>query len=399
MRSHPRALWAFLAVLVVVLLALPAFAQDDVTISDHFALLKAMVENQTFDRAWSQCHAILDLAVNRNPQTLTGPEWFAVGSAHYYLTAECLQKAVAGGGLTDEDAAAAQIMIQQIMTGTPPGDQNNMNNGDNQNNQDQNVNPNDQNNQGDQINQTVPAGTQKVQVVSHGQQIDLQQFLVPGKTTVIDFYSEFCGPCKALSPRLEDLVGREPDLYLVKVDINRPGVQGIDWDSPVAKQFALRGIPHLKIYGPDRQLISEGDQAQQTLEAWMAQGGGNQGNQGAAATKVQVISHGAEVQLAQYLVPGKTNIIDFYSEFCPPCMALGPRIEQLVGKRDDLVVIKVDINRPGTQGIDWQSPVAKQFSMRSIPHLKLYGPTGALISEGTPARQQVEQWLQDAGIN
>ena len=39
------------------------------------------------------------------------------------------------------------------------------------------------------------------------------------------------------------------------------------------------------------------------------------------------ISQGKEVTLADYLVPGKTTIFDFYSEYCPPCRAIAPRLE------------------------------------------------------------------------
>jgi hypothetical protein len=47
----------------------------------------------------------------------------------------------------------------------------------------------------------------------------------------------------------------------VKVDINRPDVRGIDWRSPVARQYELNSIPHFKVYGPDGKLQVEGDEA------------------------------------------------------------------------------------------------------------------------------------------
>jgi hypothetical protein len=33
----------------------------------------------------------------------------------------------------------------------------------------------------------------------------------------------------------------------------------------------------------------------------------------------------------------------------------------------------------------WQSPVAQQFKLRSIPHLQVYGPDGTLAVEGSDA--------------
>lgn len=93
------------------------------------------------------------------------------------------------------------------------------------------------------------------------------------------------------------------------------------------------------------------------------------------------ISQGATVRLADYLVPGKTVIFDFTSQYCGPCRAYDEPLHDLHAKRADLVVVKVDINRPGIERIDWQSPVAQQFDLHSIPHFKVYSPRGKLLAE------------------
>jgi thiol-disulfide isomerase/thioredoxin len=104
----------------------------------------------------------------------------------------------------------------------------------------------------------------------------------------------------------------------------------------------------------------------------------------ANAGKPAHISKGAEVKLTDHLVAGKTVIFDFYSDYCPPCVAIAPELEKLHAKRADVVVVKVDINRPGIKGIDWKSPVAQQYNLRSIPHFKVYGPDGKLVAEDSP---------------
>ena len=106
------------------------------------------------------------------------------------------------------------------------------------------------------------------------------------------------------------------------------------------------------------------------------------------------ISQGKEVTLADYLVPGKTTVFDFYSEYCPPCRAIAPRLENLHMTRADIVVVKVDINRPGVKGIDWKSPVARQYKLESIPHFKVYDPDGKLQAEGDAAYELVTSWLK-----
>jgi thiol-disulfide isomerase/thioredoxin len=93
--------------------------------------------------------------------------------------------------------------------------------------------------------------------VSQGQQIDLADYLVPGKTTIFDFMSQYCGPCRAYSQPLATLHAKRDDIAVVKVDINRPDVKKIDWQSPVAQEFKLQSIPHFKVYGPDGKLIAE----------------------------------------------------------------------------------------------------------------------------------------------
>lgn len=111
------------------------------------------------------------------------------------------------------------------------------------------------------------------------------------------------------------------------------------------------------------------------------------------------IAHGEKINLADYLVPGKTTVFDFTSEFCPPCRGYQGPLHDLHAKRADIVVVEVDINRPGTKRIDWSSPVAQQYGMNSIPHFKVFGPDGKLIAEdqphpgASPARRMVDAWI------
>lgn len=106
------------------------------------------------------------------------------------------------------------------------------------------------------------------------------------------------------------------------------------------------------------------------------------------------IAHGSPVKLADYLVPGKTVIFDFTSKYCPPCQAISPKLDELHAKNADVVVVKIDINRPDVKGIDWKSPVARQYNLESIPHFKIYGPTGTLVSEGDAATAKVYALLR-----
>jgi thiol-disulfide isomerase/thioredoxin len=100
-----------------------------------------------------------------------------------------------------------------------------------------------------------------------GEPINLRPYIVGGRYTVFDFGSEYCPPCRATAAQFKVLAQKYPKHYAFRrIDINRPGIVGIDWTSPLARQYGLQSIPHLVVYGPDERLIAEGDAA----EKWMA---------------------------------------------------------------------------------------------------------------------------------
>ena len=107
------------------------------------------------------------------------------------------------------------------------------------------------------------------------------------------------------------------------------------------------------------------------------------------------IAMGQTIVLADQLVPGKTTIVDFTSKYCGPCQVYNEPLAKLHAARADLAVVKVDINRPDVKRIDWQSPVAQQFKLQSIPHFKVYGPDGKLLAEGNDARALVHKFVEE----
>jgi thiol-disulfide isomerase/thioredoxin len=107
---------------------------------------------------------------------------------------------------------------------------------------------------------------------------------------------------------------------------------------------------------------------------------------------------GGPVNLEKRIVKGRTTIIDFYSEYCPPCKRIAPFLKKLEARREDIAVIRIDINRTGVEGIDWDSPVAKQFRLKSIPHFIIISPWGKFICEGKEAYNYVIQQLRAEGL-
>ena len=73
-------------------------------------------------------------------------------------------------------------------------------------------------------------------------------------------------------------------------------------------------------------------------------------------------------------------------------------LKKLEKQRQDLVVLPVDINRKGISGIDWQSPLARQYDLKSIPHFQIYDVDGKLTKEGQEAYVEIMILLDSAGI-
>ena len=80
---------------------------------------------------------------------------------------------------------------------------------------------------------------------------------------VVDFWAEWCGPCRAISPALEEISkSLEGRVDIVKVNID---------DNPVTPQsYGVRGIPTLLIF-KDGKVVAEkiGALPKSQLERWV----------------------------------------------------------------------------------------------------------------------------------
>lgn len=95
---------------------------------------------------------------------------------------------------------------------------------------------------GSRIEKTTRSSGPSIKTIRGGGKLNLKQHLETDKLVIFDFYADWCGPCRRLTPQLEKLVRKHPDQFaLRKVDI-------IKWGTPVAQQFNIRGIPYVEVY-------------------------------------------------------------------------------------------------------------------------------------------------------
>ena len=80
---------------------------------------------------------------------------------------------------------------------------------------------------------------------------------------LVDFWAEWCGPCKAIAPSLEELSDEMSNkLKIVKINV--------DENPSISQTYSIRSIPALMIF-KDGEKISEkmGALPKSALESWV----------------------------------------------------------------------------------------------------------------------------------
>lgn len=82
-------------------------------------------------------------------------------------------------------------------------------------------------------------------------------------------------------------------------------------------------------------------------------------------------------------------LVDFWAEWCGPCKALAPVLDELAGELGDRVVVaKVNV--------DHEPAVAGQFGIRSIPTMILFKDGKPFsMKVGALPKAQLKTWLEE----
>ena len=57
--------------------------------------------------------------------------------------------------------------------------------------------------------------------VLHVNQQEFQDLIAHNETVFVDFYANWCGPCKMLAPSIEKLADEHSEVKVVKIDVDR----------------------------------------------------------------------------------------------------------------------------------------------------------------------------------
>ena len=61
-----------------------------------------------------------------------------------------------------------------------------------------------------------------------------------GKITIVDFYADWCGPCRHMGPILANIAATNPDVVVQKVNVDK--------HRELMQEYNVTGIPHMIIY-------------------------------------------------------------------------------------------------------------------------------------------------------
>ena len=101
-----------------------------------------------------------------------------------------------------------------------------------------------------------------ITVLGENQNIETLNETLNDKKVVLDFYADWCGPCKTLTKTLNNLIKDEKleNVHIIKVDVEK--------HNNIARQFNVRAMPtlifmkngknlHTKVGAPSETIFKE----------------------------------------------------------------------------------------------------------------------------------------------
>ena len=104
---------------------------------------------------------------------------------------------------------------------------------------------------------------------------------------------------------------------------------------------------------------------------------------------IQISNGGSSMNLAGLLSTNQVTVVDFHAEWCGPCKATAPYLHALAKTDPQVRLVQVDI-------VNWESEVAKQFSLKAIPHIRVYLPDGTQVGKSGSSFGTTKMYVKKA---
>ena len=78
---------------------------------------------------------------------------------------------------------------------------------------------------------------------------NIEELLNSGRTLLIDFYADWCGPCRMVAPIVDQIAEEKTDIAVDKINI--------DEQPELAEKYGVMSIPTLIVI-KDREVVNKG---------------------------------------------------------------------------------------------------------------------------------------------
>ncbi|MEA2011817.1 MAG: thioredoxin [Verrucomicrobiota bacterium] len=99
-------------------------------------------------------------------------------------------------------------------------------------------------------------------VIKLGREEDFEKLISKKEIAVVDFYADWCGPCKMMAPALEEIAKEAGENVMVlSVDVDKA--------SNLSNKFSIRSIPTILLF-KDGEMVQQSVGVQSKSAIWDA---------------------------------------------------------------------------------------------------------------------------------